>query len=364
MNKQKNPDHIYVTVDTLTIVRVLGLVFAAIVAFILLEKIIQPLILVIVSFFLALALNPAVSSIAKQLPSRSRAAATAVAYVLVISVIVAFFSFVFPPLVKQTIDFVQSVPETVQNLKNDDTTLSRLVYKYHIDEEIDELTNDFGSRFSDLGKPALATAGKIGTTLISIVTVLVLTFMMLVEGPRWVNRYFAAINSRHREHHKKLALRMYRVVVGFVNGQVVIAMLGGVFASIALFICSQIFDVSINAIALGGIIALFALMPMIGTIIGAVIVVLACLLVSFPLAIAMTAYFIVYQQIENATIQPYIQSRNNTLSPLLVFIAAVLGVGLGGILGAILAIPIAGCIKVLIDDYFQQKRTKQAQTTT
>lgn len=363
MSKQNNPNHIHFTIDNATIIRILLLVFIAIVGLVLLEKIIQPLILILVSFFLALALNPTVSSIARRLRSKSRVRATAVAYVFVITVIVAFFSFVFPPLVRQTIDFVQSVPETVQNFKNDDGAISRFVYKYHIDEEIDQLTNDFGSRFSDFGRPALATAGKIGTTIVGIITVLVLTFMMLVEGPRWVDKYFATIKPKHREHHKKLANKMYRVVVGFVNGQVVIAALGGVFAAITLFIASQIFDVSINAVALGGIIALFALMPMIGTIIGSVIVVLACLLVSFPLAIVMTIYFIVYQQIENVTIQPYIQSRNNTLSPLLVFVAAILGVGLGGILGAILAIPTAGCIKVILDDYFERKRAKTADST-
>jgi predicted PurR-regulated permease PerM len=67
----------------------------------------------------------------------------------------------------------------------------------------------------------------------------------------------------------------------------------------------------------------------------------------------MAFYFVVYQQIENATIQPYIQSKGNELTPMLVFIAAILGVGFGGILGAFIAIPAAGCLKILADDYFE-----------
>lgn len=281
--------------------------------------------------------------------------ATGAAYVLVISFLIAFFSIVFPPLVQQTIDFLKQVPETVQNVKDENTTIGSFVYRYNLNDDIDQITNDFSSRIGELRDPAISTAGKIGTTVVSTLVVLVLTFMMLVEGPTWLEKYFAVLKPKHRTHHRKLAKQMYKVVVGYVNGQVIIAAIGGVFAAITIFIASQILNVSVNAIALGGIIALFALLPMIGTIIGSVIVVLACLLVSFPLAVVMAIYFLVYQQIENVTIQPYVQSKTNTLTPLLVLIAALLGVGVGGLLGALLAIPTAGCIKIVLDDYFQRK---------
>jgi predicted PurR-regulated permease PerM len=75
----------------------------------------------------------------------------------------------------------------------------------------------------------------------------------------------------------------------------------------------------------------------------------------------MLVYFIIYQQIENATIQPYIQSRGSELTPMLVFIAAILGIGLGGVLGGFVAIPIAGCAKVLIDDQLDQHRESEGK---
>ncbi len=166
-----------------------------------------------------------------------------------------------------------------------------------------------------------------------------------------------------RKHREELAYRMYKVVVNFVNGQALVAVIGGTFAAIALFILGQVFNAPINAIALGGIIALFALMPLIGTIIGSFIAVLACLLVSVPLAIAAAIYFIIYQQIENVTVQPYVQARSNNLTPLTVFMSALVGVGFGGILGALIAIPAAGCIKILLEDYFQHKH-KAADSET
>jgi predicted PurR-regulated permease PerM len=150
---------------------------------------------------------------------------------------------------------------------------------------------------------------------------------------------------------------MYRVVTGYVNGQFLVATIGATFAVVALTISTTVFNVdTINPIAFGGIVFLLGLIPTIGVIISTAIVVIFSSFASIPLAITMLVYFIVYQQIENATIQPYIQSRANELTPLVVFSAAIIGIGFAGILGAIIAIPIAGCIKVLFDDFVERKK--------
>ncbi len=352
----KNTDkQIIINIDSVTVIRVLALVVASLLVLGFLENVVQPLTLIFMAFFLALALNPAVSTIADKLKSKSRMRATGVAYLIVLAFLAAFIAFVIPPLVNQTVDFIKEVPGTIQDYKNEDSPLNDFVHRYNLDEQVDRFSQDFGNRFGDIGGPVLSTAGVIGSTVAKTVTVLVLTFMMLVEGPAWLKRFWAMQPASKRARRQIVAQRMYRVVTNYVNGQVLIAALGGLFASIAIFIFSQIFNAPVNAIALGGIIALFALLPLIGTILGAVIVTLACLLVSVPLAIAVAIYFIVYQQIENVTIQPYIQSRGNKLTPLIVFIAALLGVGLGGILGAFVAIPVAGCIKVLVEDHYARR---------
>lgn len=354
---------VIINIDSHTVIRVLALVFASLLAIRFIQNIAHPLVLIFIAFFLALALNPAVSRISSMLKTRSRVLATGVAYILVLVFLSVFIAFVVPPLVKQTVDFIEDVPSTVQEYKKDDSSFNKFVEKHNLGKQVDQFSGDFGSRFGDIGRPALATAEKIGSTVVNTLAVLVLTFMMLVEGPVWMNRIWALQSPARRSHRKELAAKMYRVVTHYVNGQVIIAAMGGVFASIAVFILSQIFDAPVNAIALGGIISLFALLPLIGTILGSVVVVLACLLVSAPLAIAVAIYFIVYQQIENVTIQPYIQSRGNNLTPLIVFVAALLGVGFGGILGAFLAIPAAGCIKILVEDYFVRRRHSKETVT-
>lgn len=347
---------IIINIESATVVRVLAIVVVTLLAFTFVRNIIQPLTLIFISFFLAMALNPAVSKIAHKLPSKSRVKATGAAYILVVLFLVAFISFVVPPLVKQTADFVQEVPDTIQNYKSNNSSVNQFVDRYDLHDQVDRFTKDFSSRFGDIGKPVLSTAGAIGSFVANTIVVLVLTFMMLVEGPMWLNRLWAIHPAGTRNKRKDIAQRMYKVVTNYVNGQVLVAAIGGGFASIMIFILSQIFDAPVNAIALGGIIALFALLPMVGTILGSVIVVLACLLVSAPLALAVAIYFIIYQQIENVTIQPYIQSRGNNLTPLTVLVAALLGVGFGGILGAFVAIPAAGCIKILIEEYFLSRR--------
>jgi predicted PurR-regulated permease PerM len=120
---------------------------------------------------------------------------------------------------------------------------------------------------------------------------------------------------------------------------------------VALVIGSTLANVTINPVALAGIVFVFGLIPLIGNTLAAALVIVFCLFASSGLAVGMAIYFLLYQQIENATLQPYIQARSNNLTPLIVFISALIGAQLGGLLGALAAIPLAGCIRVLLDEY-------------
>jgi predicted PurR-regulated permease PerM len=122
--------------------------------------------------------------------------------------------------------------------------------------------------------------------------------------------------------------------------------------------------VSVNAVALAGIVAIFGLIPLIGNPIGYATVVLACLLTSTNLAIIVAIFFLIYAQIENVTLQPYVQSKQNELTPLTVFISALLGISFGGIIGALFAIPIAGCVRILLIDWTERKGYRKAHQTT
>lgn len=356
MNEQDK--RVKISLDSKSIIRTILIVFVAIISVAFIKAISHVLVLIFFSFFLALALNPAVGWIAKHLKSGSRVRATGIAYLLVLIFLGTFLFLVIPPLVKQTVDFIKDVPQAIQEFTAEDSGLNNFIERNNLRDQVNNFTEGFNEKFKDIGEPVLNTAGAVATAVVSTVTVLVLTFMMLIEGPTWFEKIIAIQPKDKRGPRRELAKKLYRVVTNYVNGQVIVSFIAGSFALVGLLIASNIFNVSINAVALSVIVMLFGLLPLIGATIGAVIVVLACLLVSLPLAISMAIYFIVYQQIENLTIQPYIQSKTNALTPLIVFIAALVGANLGGILGAFVAIPVAGCIKILLEEYYLSRLKK------
>lgn len=343
---------ITINLSTEGIIRVIVLVAFAILAFRFIGNVTHQLELIAIAAFLALALNPAVSSISRRLHIKSRVWATGLAYIIVVTILTAFALVVVPPFVRQTQTFVHNIPDTLSQLKDENTAPGRLVKRYNLQDEIDKASDELKSRASDAPSYVITTATRVGGAFASMITVIVLTFMMLVEGPLWFKRLWAILPPEKRKPYKGLAKKMYDVITGYVNGQVLIAAIASFFAMTALVIASRVTDSAPNILAIGGIVFLFGLIPLIGNILAAVLVVILCLFVSTPLALIMAVYFPVYQQIENITLQPHIQAKNNQLTPLIVFVAAILGAGFGGLLGAFIAIPAAGCLRILLEYHF------------
>jgi predicted PurR-regulated permease PerM len=356
-----NTKEVIVNVTNRTIVRAILWVIFSILVFRFMGRISHGLVLIFASFFLALALNPIVSWISRHLKVKSRVRATSLAYVMVIATLVVFFSLVTPPLIRQTRTFISDVPDIVNNYKTRDSSVYRFARKYKIDDKISKGAKDFASHYSSFGTTALDTGRRIVEAIVSVLVVLVMTFMMLVEGPSWAEAIFRLMPAAKRDHHRLIARKMYRGVTGFVNGQVILAVVAGIFSFIALEFFGHLANASVNAAALAGIVAVFGLIPLLGNPISSTIVLLVCLSNSGKLALIMLIYFVVYYFIENHTFQPYIQSKLNDLTPLTVFIAAILGVGFGGLLGAIIAIPTATCIKVLVEDQIDRRGLRTAK---
>ena len=347
-----------VNVTNRTIVRTILWVLLAVLLYKFVGRVSHILTLIFASAFLAMALNPVVNWIKRFFSIESRTKATVVAYLTVVLLLVGFFALITPPLVRQTRDFIKDVPTIVEDFQQGDSSLALFVRNNNLDDRLAQGARDFASQYSDFGSTILNTGKRIVGAVVSVLAVIVLTFMMLVEGPRWLRAFWQIVPSKNKERHQKIFYNMYRGVTGFALGQVTLAIVGGFFAFVALTIASDITNVSINAVALAGIVAVFALIPMFGTLLSSAIVVLVCLLSSASLALIMLIYFVVYQQIENHTFQPFVQSRLSRLTPMTVFIAALLGVGFGGILGAIVAIPIASAVKILVEDYLQNHPSK------
>jgi len=346
---------ITVTFTDKTIIRVVVISLLTFLTVLFISKIAHSLTLIFLAFFLALALNPSVSWIAARLRSKSRVRATGAAYLIVLTILTGFLVLVLPPLVQETTQFARSLPETIEKYTAQDSAPMRFIKEHNLEPEVEDAIASLRNSVKDAGGSVVTTANVIAATLISLVAVLVMTFMMLIEGPMWLEKFWNTQDPEKSGRRKRVLTKMYKIVTGYVNGQLIIALIAGFFSLIMLMITSTLLDETINAVVYSLIITITALIPMFGATIGAIVVVILCAFASIPLAVIMAIFFLIYQQVENATIQPNVQARQNELTPLLVFIAALIGIGFGGILGAFIAIPVAGCIRVLIIEYYGER---------
>lgn len=352
-SRNKDPQKMEIVISNQTVIRVILTVFLTILGLAALDKISHALVLIFTAFFLSLALNAPVHWISQQLPGKrkgSRSVATSISFLIVVIVLAGFIALVVPPAVRQVGNFVQAVPGYVDDLQDQDSPVGKFIRDNDLEDTINDLSDDVSNVVKNSGDTAVTTVSTVGSGIVSLLSVLVLTFMMLVEGPRWIAYGKKLLPGDKRTRVTKITRDMYKVVRGYVNGQVTLALVAALMILPAMVILNVPY-----AGALAAIVFLCGLVPMIGHYVGATIVTLVALIESPVSAILILAYYILYQQIENYVVQPRIQASATNMSPLLVFASVIIGVNLAGILGGIVAIPIAGCIRVLIIDYLQSK---------
>jgi len=353
-SNKKRPQ-IEITIASSTVVRVVVLILASLLILSALRKTTHALTLIFVAFFLSLALNAPVHWIAERLPGSSRGnrtLATATAFIVIVLLLGGFIASIAPPLVHQTSNFIKQAPRLVENLHNQDTTLGAFVRNHHLTTQVDK----FGQQLSDRLKilvsgSAFSTVTRITSSIFSVLTVLVLTFMMLIEGPKWLSVTERLVPDSKEAHLKKVAHDMYKVIKGYVNGQVFLAGLASVLIVIPLLILHISYPVALMVI-----IFICGLIPLVGHSIGAVIVSTIALFHSIPAAIIVFCYYIIYQQLETYLVQPRIQANATDMSPLLVFGSVIVGVSFSGLLGGLVAIPIAGCLRIVVLDYLNRNK--------
>jgi len=357
-----------IEIDTKTFVRF----WLVVVAFLLAGEIIisarTALIILGSAFFLALVLNRPVSALANFLPGKSRVGGTAIAYVIVVALLGAFIFLVVPPIIEQTAHFVATVPAIVDQAQNQWKGLSSLAGHYGLQSQLnqafDSIKNNAAHWATNVGANLISSVGSLLGFITSVLLVLVLSFLMLVEAPRWLETIWNVYNDEERmESHRRIATRMYNVVTGYVTGQLTVSGIGAFFAGMTVFILSFIFNVPHNlALPSAAITFLLSLIPMFGATIGGIVICLLLALNDLSAAIAYAIYFVVYQQIENNFISPTIQSKTVELSALAILASVTVGLYLFGIAGGIISIPIAGCIKVLLEEYLSKAKRNRKKS--
>jgi predicted PurR-regulated permease PerM len=302
---------------------------------------------VLISLFFALALNPAVDWLqAHGIPGRGLA--TGVVFLLALAAVAGIAAAFIPTLVDQVNSFANKVPDYVTQLTQGRGRLGFLETRYHIVEKVKHAVQSGGvGRFALGAGAALTVTKSVITAVVATLTIVFMTFFMLLEGPMWMDRIFGLVPEKDQPRWRRVGYDVYRTVGGYVTGNLLISLIAGVASGIVLWLAGVPF-----AVALGLLVAFLDLIPLAGATIAAVICVLVAVAASgTTAAIVVGVFFVVYQQLENHVIQPLVYGRTVQLSPLAVLVSVLVGAQIAGVLGALAAIPIAGTIQVLLVDW-------------
>jgi predicted PurR-regulated permease PerM len=294
---------------------------------------------ILVAIFLAVALNPAVEAFERRGLARHWAASLVFGLALLALIGIGFL--VVPPLVTQVSDFIDAVPDFVDDLTAGRGPLGWLQDEYQIVDRIREAIERQGAGgVLGLSAGVLDVVRSIITAVVGVITIIFLTFFMLLEGPRTVDGILRIVPDSARPRYERVGREIYRSISGYVTGNLLISLLAGTLATVVLYAVGSEF-----AIALGLLVAILDLIPLAGATLAAIVVSTVVFIeTDWVRCLIVIVFFIAYQQFENHVVQPLVYGRTVQLSPLAVLCAVLVGAQLAGILGALLAIPVAGSL--------------------
>lgn len=361
--------------DTWTFIRFWAIPGIAYLLYLFVGKAIEGLVVIGISIFLALALKPLVRKVNSFFnkhfgkDKKHQTASAVLAYLIVVLVLGAIVAIVGPVVVNETAKFVQHFPETFDKTFGGWEGINNFGKNFGINNLEGEITNALNGLSSSLlgvlGNNLMSSVSGAASIVMKVALVLVLTLLFLLEGPGLVESFWNMVGAKDEDGKsakvgRRVVAKMANVVSTYVSRQVVVAILDGCASTVIVFILSFIFDFSQTlALPMGMITMTFYLIPMFGQFIGGTLVT-ALLFFSNPLAGAVFAIvYVLYSQIENNIISPKIQGNALNLKPVIILCAVTIGMYMFGLLGAIIAIPIAGCIRVLVDEYPNIKAARE-----
>jgi len=307
-------------------VRILGLASSA-------------LVLIGVAFFVALGLEPAVSRlVTRKLP---RWAAVALVVVVVFAIVAGSVAAAIPPLVQQVGDFIQQLPHYIQQAQDHSSVIGRLNERFHLQRRITDATHGLnGSSFSGVLKAGRAVFGAVS----DVVIVAVLSVYFMADMPRIRATVYRFVPHSRRPRAILIGDEIFAKVGDYVFGNVITSVIAGA----ATVVWCMIFDVP-YPLLLGALVALLDLLPYGSTVAGFIVAAVA-LTVSVPVSIATVAFYIAFRLAEDYLLVPKIIGRAVQVPAGVTVVAVLLGGALLGIVGALVAIPIAAAVQLLTQE--------------
>jgi predicted PurR-regulated permease PerM len=335
-----------------TILATIGLLLATALVLYVVVVARQVLTWMVVGVFFAVALYPLVGFVQRRLlGGRRRALATLVVFLVVFVALGALVTAFVVPLATEGTKLAGQLPQMIADAKNGKGAIGGLLDRTNALQWVQTHQSTIRNFASGLTSPAVGVLRGVATGVTATVTIFVLSYLMALEGPKavdgFVNLFAPATGARIR----RVGADCAKSVTGYISGNLLISVIcGGLTYGVLL----------IMGVPFAGLVALFVgiadLIPLVGATIGGIVAVVAGFIHSVPAGIVVLVFFVLYQQLENHLLQPVIFARTVKLNPLTVIIAILIAVELAGILGALLAIPVASIIQVILRDVWDNRR--------
>ena len=309
----------------------------------------------ILALFLAIGLKPAVDWLERRRVPRALAILTA--YLGLLLVLAAFVVVAAPALIQQGTELLQTLREQGGIGGAAEGLASQFGFGaavHAIRPQLDALPAQIAG---SVGSFSTVTSSTI-STVSGVLSVAVLAFFFLYDGPQVVDAGVRLLPERHQPRTARILRDSAGAISGYIRGNLAISVIAGLSALAGMLVLGIPY-----ALPLSVVLAVLDLVPMVGATLGAIPVVLAALTVSPLKAVIMLAYIIVYQQIESNVLNPLIYGRSDQLPPLVVFLAFLVGSLLFGIIGALIAIPTANIIRILVTEWLDGRTASTAATT-
>lgn len=325
----------------------------ALTAFVLLKSLAaasQIFVLLIISLFLAMGLNPAVEFFRRRGLSRSWSIAAILSVVLLFVLLLALL--IIPPVVRQTTSLIENAPALLENLKNNQIIAD--INKHYglidsLNERLKSVTNDGTLLISAFG--GIVGVGKTFISgVFTALTILVLTMYFTVSLPQVIDYAIRLAPASRRPRIRALTNGIVSRIGAFVGSQITVAFIAGIVMAIVCAIMGMP-----SPIALGMLVFICGMIPLVGHFLGSAILTTIGFTQSVLTGVVILVAYLVYQQIENYILMPRIMQRSLSIPGLVTIVSALIGASLLGLIGGILAVPIAASILLILEEVVYPK---------
>jgi predicted PurR-regulated permease PerM len=351
---------IRVDVTSRVVLRVVLIVVGVGLALYLVYLLRKPLTWIVIAAFIAVAISGPINRLSRHM---RRGFAVLIAYLCLFAIPVGLAAIIVPPIVNGANDLAEKAPEyaaQAQDFVNKNKRLRKIEKDYGVISQLEDQAKKLPAKLGGAAGTLKDVGIGIVNSIFAGVTIVILSVFMAANGRRWVSRAIAFQPNERAERLERAADRIASAVGNYVGGALAQATIAGVSAYIVMRLLGIPF-----AGPLAVLVGFADLIPLVGATIAAVLVAIVTLFADFPIdTIIWVIWAIAYQQIENAVIQPQIQRRALDINPFIVLVSVLFGSTLFGVLGALLAIPIAASLQIAVTEWWQFRQAARADLVT